>query len=162
MNSERNRDLEKFKWQILSRMFEGSVFPPRKALAGVAGQKAIIALEVFLHEVFLNIRDEALINHLLPKSLTPEILREERKLIQPGTSKIGIVTVGSMKNKSGSSQGQSVPVPTLHLCGTYIQRIGFDIGEQVGVFSRDKELILRPLSGCEHGCDQSVGGVANG
>lgn len=162
MNSERNRDLEKFKWQILLRMLEGSVSPPRKALAGVAGQKSIIALEAFLHEVFLNIRDEVLLNHLLPKSLTPEILREERKLIQPGTSKIGIVTVGSMKNKPGSSQDQSVPVPILHLCGTYLECNGFDIGAQVGVFSRDKELILRPLSGCEHGCDQSAGGDANG
>ena len=157
MSLPRNSELEKIKARVLSHIIKGSVSPPAKALAGVAGQKAIVALESFLHEAFRFIREELLLEYLLPKSLAPEILREERKLIQPGSSKIGVVTVGSMKKKP-----DSCPVPILHLCGTYLERTGFGIGEQVGVFLGDKELILRPVSDCDDGCDQSAGGVTNG
>lgn len=163
MSSKRNRDLEKFKWQILSRMIEGSVLPPEKALDGVAGQKAITALETFLHEIFCVIREDVILKSFLLENQPADTLREESESIQPGSSKIGVVTVGSLENKPDSSQNQSAPVPILHLCGTYLEGGGFSIGEQVDVFLGEKELILRPVSGCVDGCDQSAGGgVANG
>jgi hypothetical protein len=162
MSLQRNKDLEKIKWKILLRMIEGSVLPPEKALDGVAGQKAIQALESFLHEVFCFIREDVILKSLLLESHPPEIIRRESKSIQPGSYPIGVVTVESMESHSGSSSKQSAPVPILRLCGTYLERSGFGIGEQVDVFSVNKEVILRPVTGCVDGCDQSAGGVANG
>ena len=88
MSSARNRDLEKIKWQILSRIIEGSVLPPEKALAGVAGQKAIVALETFLHEIFCVIKEDVILKSFLLENRPPEILREEGESSRPGSSKI--------------------------------------------------------------------------
>jgi len=162
MSSQRNKDLEKIKWKILSRMIECSALPPEKTLDGVAGQKAIHALESFLHEIFCFIREDVILKSLLLEIPPTEIIRRESKSSQPGSCQIGVVTVESMKSNSGSTSNQNAPVPFLRLCGTYLERSGFGIGEQVDVFSVNKELILRPVTGCVDGCDQSAGGVANG
>jgi hypothetical protein len=77
---ERCRDLEKVKGRVLSHMMLGSLNPPRPALDDVAGQKAVVALETFLYEAFLCIRKGLLTNYLLPASVEPSILEEERKL----------------------------------------------------------------------------------
>lgn len=161
MNQERSRDLEKTKWRVLSHIFEGALLPPREALNNVAGQKAIVALESFMYEAFRYIKKEVLLTYLLPKSMAPEILREERKSIQPGASKIAVVTVGSMKSKSSSSSNQSVLVPSIHLSGSCLERRGFGIGEKLAVFLGDNELILTPAAGCLDDPGQSAGGVAN-
>lgn len=156
MNQNRSRELEQVKWRVLSNMIKSSVLPPQEALNDVPGQKAILALETFLHETYLGVR-EAVISYFLPKSMDPEILREERKLIQPGASKIGVVTVGSMKNKSGSPSNDGLPVASIHLYGSCLERSGFGIGEKVTVFGCDKELILRPVTGCLNAPDQASG-----
>ena len=85
MNEERCSDLEKTKWRVLSHMIEGSVLPPREALNDVPGQRAIVALEIFLHEAFQCIKKEFLLKYVLPKSLEPAILDEERKLTRSGS-----------------------------------------------------------------------------
>lgn len=161
MNQKRSSELEKVKGRVLSHIIKSSVLPPREALNDVPGQKAIVALETFLHETYLYVREEVLA-YMLGKSLDPDILREERKLIRPRASKIGIVTVGSTKSKSSSSSNQSAPVPSIHLSGSYLDRRGFGINEKVAVFWGEKELILRPAAGCLNSPGQAVGGVANG
>ncbi len=67
MSQERSKELEKLKWRVLSNIIERSVLPPAEALNGVPGQKAIVALEIFLHEAFRLIREELLLKYLLPK-----------------------------------------------------------------------------------------------
>lgn len=176
--SERCYDLEHVKVRVLSNMIENSVFPPRKPLDEEAGQNAIVALENFLHEVYCCLRDEVFLKHVRPTNIEPEmhlllnhllqtrnasgIDGEKSKLSQPGPSKIDVVTVGSMKNNSNSSRAQGVPVPSLKLCGTYLDDNGFGIGERIGVFLGENELILRPFSGSVDDVDQSAGGVENG
>jgi len=171
-------DLEHVKGRVLSHMIKSSVFPPRKPLDEVPGQKAIVAMESFLHEIYCCLRDNVflkhlhptkiapemylLLKHLLPTSNASEIDGEESNLSQRGPSKIDVVTVGSIMSKSDSSPAQSLPVPILKLCGTYLEGKGFGIGEQIGVFWGEKELILRPVSECFDGSDQAAAGVANG
>lgn len=162
MNQKRSSELENVKWRVLSHIIQSSVYPPAKSLNGVPGQKAIAALEKFLHEAFLCIREEVLLKYLLPKSLEPETLREERKLLKPGASKIEVVTVGCMKSKFSSSSKKGVLVPTIHLNGLCLERSGFGIGEKITVFCDEKELILIPAGGSFNGLEPAEGGLANG
>jgi hypothetical protein len=162
MSQERSKELEKIKWRVLSHMIESSVLPPAEALRGVPGQKAIAALETFLHEAFRLIREEVLLRYLLPKSLDPEIIHKERELLQPRASQIGVVTVGSEKSKAISSSKQADLVPIIHLSGSHLERCGFCIGQRLTVSAGTNELILKADVGYHKGLDQSSGGGTNG
>ncbi len=161
MSQERSKELEKIKWRVLSNIIESSVLPPAEALNGVPGQKAIVALEIFLHEAFRLVREEVLLKYLLPKSLDPESIRKQRELIQERVSKVGVVTVGSKKSKSISSSKQGVLVPCIYLSGSYLERCGFGIGQRLTVSVGENELILKPAAGCLNELDQAAGGGTN-
>ena len=157
---ERNRELEKVKGCVLSHVLKSSVRPPREALDDVPGQKAIVALETFLHEAYLYVREEVLA-YMLGESLDPDILREERKLIQPPARQVGFVKLSSINDNSISSPAPGgVPAASIHLSGSWLEDCGFKIGQRVGVFLGEKELIMR--ANCLNLRDQATGGVRNG
>jgi hypothetical protein len=174
---ERCYDLEHVKFRVLSHMIESSVLPPRKPLDEVAGQKVIVALETFLHEVYCYTRDNVFLKRLLPPNMAPEIhlllnqllptsnasemLGEGRKLIQGESYPIDVVTVGQTTDESCCSRSQSFPAPTLHLCGSQLESIGVGLGAHIGVFLGENELILRAVPDFVDGPDQAAGGAGN-
>lgn len=156
MNQNRSRELEKMKGRVLSHMIKSSVLPPREALNDVPGQKTIVALETFLHETYLYVREEV-VAYMLGQSLDPDILREERKLIQPPARQVGFVKLSSINDNSISSPAPGgVPAGSIHLSGSWMEDCGFKIGQRVGVFLGEKELILRANCLCLNLRDQAT------
>jgi hypothetical protein len=162
MNHQRSIELEKVKGRVLSHIVRNSMLPPREALNDVPNQGMILSLETFLHELYLCVRKE-LAAYMLGQSMDPNILREERKLIQPPARQIGVVKFDSINDNSISSSAPGgVPAASIHLSGSWLEDCGFKIGQRVGVFLGEKELILRANCLCFNRRDHAAGGVTNG
>lgn len=160
MNHQRSIELEKVKGRVVSHLIKNSVFPPREALTDVPDQRIVLSLETFLHEIYLCVRKEV-VAYMLGQSLDPDILREERKLIQPPARQVGFVKLSSINDNSISSPAPGgVPAASIHLSGSWLEDCGFKIGQRVGVFLGEKELIMR--ANCLNLRDQATGGVRNG
>lgn len=162
MNQQRSIELEKVKGRVVSHLIKNSVFPPREALTEVPDQRIVLSLETFLHEIYLCVRKEV-VAYMLGQSLDPDILREERKLIQPPARQVGFVKLSSINDNSISSPAPGgIPAASIHLSGSWMEDCGFKIGQRVGVFLGEKELTLRANCLCLNLRDQAAGGVKNG
>jgi len=149
----RSKELEKLKSRVLLHLIKSSVSLPTEGFSNIRGQSAVLALERFLYEILLFIREEGLVEIFLPQGTDARMLPVEGKPGLKKPAKIRVRTVISKSqpcspaNKLSEFKGTR-RVPSIHLTGKWLKNYGFETGKKFVVYPGESGLILRLSENC--------------
>lgn len=163
----RSKELEKVKSRVLLHLIKSSVSLPTGGFSDIRGQSAILALERFLYEIFLFIKEEGLVEIFLPRGTDALMFPVEGKPGLNKPAKIRVLTISpksqpcSPVNKLSEFMGTR-RVPSIHLKGKWLKNYGFEIGKKILVYPGESGLILRLSESCVEFKDMLPGGGGHG
>lgn len=167
MIRKRIKELERVKSRVLLHLIKGSSSLPLEGFSDIRGQSAVLALERFLYEVLLCIKEEGMVEIFLPQGTDARMLPVEGKPGLNRPAKMRVLTVISKSQPCSpanklSEYKETRRVPSIHLTGKWLKSYGFEIGKKIVVYPGKSGLILRLSESCIKYKDMLRGGGGHG